>query len=156
MLFSTYFAFWTFLSFFFETLEHPATSYVPSSLLYKLWMSQRIKLGVFHCSTLFHCSTIPLFHCSTVMPLTSHGRTWIERPLDWSIKSWEVSSPDLFLYNWVAPKSNSVFSPQWPSFYPASHVACCAPGPYSPKTFPCSHTPTLPNFPSNLPCSENF
>ena len=48
-----------FLSFFFENPRTPP-SYVPSSLLYKLWMSQRIKLGVFHCSTLFHCSTVPL------------------------------------------------------------------------------------------------
>ena len=92
----------------------------------------RIKLGVFYYTA-----------------LTAYGRTWIGRALNWSIKSWEACLPVPFSSTTgpltaAAPKSN---------FVPTSHVARWAPGPYSPplpKPFPCSHTPTLPNFPSQL------
>ena len=156
-----------FLSFFFENPRTPP-SYVPSSLLYKLWMSQRIKLGVFHCST--------LFHCSTVMPLTSHGRTWIERPLDWSIKSWEVSRrtfssitgshrnltrfslcsgpaftqlptlPAVLLGLTLPRRSHAPILPLSPIFPPTSHV---------PRIFDIAAS-NQSSFPSQLPCTENI
>ena len=94
--------------------------------------------------------------------LTAYGRTWIGRALNWSIKSWEVCRPALFLYNWPAPASfphlvlfcscscspSCCSSPQLPTS-PAGLLGLTLPP--LPMPFPCSHTPTLPNFPSQLP-----
>ena len=95
--------------------------------------------------------------------LTAYGRTWIGRALNWSIKSWEVCCPALFLYNWPAPASFPLLLPLLlllPPNFPRRLLGSWA---LLSLPFPCrSHAPILPLsliFPLSShgsPCTGNF